>query len=97
MNLLMPVRYVYTVHRGIAKRGENELHVDMAELLLKDYPYAEDGLLVWDAIVKYFNEYLRMYYSDDARSGKQVSKLQDALLQPLHNEMLVVSSVQHSG
>ena len=85
------------MHRGIAKRGEDELHVDMAELLLKDYPYAEDGLLVWDAIVKYFNEYLRIYYSDDARSGKQVSTLQDAMLQSRHSEVFVVTSVQHIG
>lgn len=69
----------------------------MAELLLKDYPYAEDGLLVWDAIVKYFNEYLSIYYSNNASSGKQVSRIQGALLQPLHNEVLVGTSVRDCG
>ena len=69
----MRVNIINADHRGIAKRGGNDLHVNAAELLLKDYPYAEDGLLVWDAIVRYFDEYLRMYYSNDTGSDKQVS------------------------
>ena len=60
-------------HRGVAKQDADELHVNADELLLKDYPYAEDGLLVWDAIVEYFDMYLRMYYSDDVGSDKHVS------------------------
>ncbi len=69
----MHVTDIDATHRGIAKRAGSELGVDVAELLLKDYPYAEDGLLVWDAIVTYFDKYLRLYYSDTAGSGKRVS------------------------
>ena len=32
---------------------------------------------MWDAIVEYFYEYLWMYYSDDANSGKRVSALEN--------------------
>ncbi|KAG2491172.1 hypothetical protein HYH03_010384 [Edaphochlamys debaryana] len=34
------------------------------------YPYAEDGLLIWEELEKYFDEYLRLYFkSDDAVAG----------------------------
>jgi hypothetical protein len=33
---------------------------------VNDYPYAEDGLLVWNAITKYFTSYINMYYPTDA-------------------------------
>ena len=37
---------------------------------LNDFPYAEDGVKVWNAIVEYFDEYLRLYYSDDGSNDK---------------------------
>jgi lipoxygenase len=40
------------------------------ELLLDDYPFAEDGLLVWNALEEYFTEYLNLYYSDSGADGK---------------------------
>ena len=39
-------------------------------LLLEDFPFAEDGLLVWDALVDYFTGYLNLYYSDSGAGGK---------------------------
>ncbi len=36
------------------------------ELLVDDYPYAQDGLLIWSALEKYFSEYLSLYYKSDA-------------------------------
>ena len=35
------------------RNDEGELRV-----LLKDYPYAEDGLLIWDALKKWNDNYL---------------------------------------
>ncbi|KAK9819525.1 hypothetical protein WJX74_005150 [Apatococcus lobatus] len=32
--------------------------------VLADYPYADDGLLIWDALQKYFSKYLKIYYPD---------------------------------
>ena len=51
--------------RGIAKRNGDKL-----VLLLDDYPFAEDGLLVWNALEEYFTEYLNLYYSDSGADGK---------------------------
>jgi hypothetical protein len=36
------------------------------ELRVRDYPYAEDGLLLWDAYEQYFTAYVELYYADDA-------------------------------
>jgi hypothetical protein len=36
------------------------------KLRVKDYPYAEDGLLIWGALTNYFTKYINMYYPDDA-------------------------------
>jgi lipoxygenase len=33
---------------------------------VKDYPFAEDGLLIWEALHKYFTAYVALYYADDA-------------------------------
>nr|XP_009406046.1 PREDICTED: linoleate 9S-lipoxygenase 6-like [Musa acuminata subsp. malaccensis] len=51
------------VKRGVAVRDQNgEL-----SLLIKDYPYAEDGLQIWKAIETWVTEYCTIYYpSDDA-------------------------------
>jgi len=35
------------------------------KLRVSDYPYAEDGLLIWDALTKYFTEYVDLYYKSD--------------------------------
>ncbi|AQK60090.1 lipoxygenase10 [Zea mays] len=49
------------IKRGLAVRGEDgEL-----ELTIKDYPYAHDGLLVWDSIRQWASEYVNVYYKSD--------------------------------
>ena len=55
----------WVVCRGVAKRDGSKL-----TLLLEDFPFAEDGLLVWNAIEEYFTEYLNLYYSDSGAHGK---------------------------
>jgi lipoxygenase len=54
------------LYRGVAERdASGEL-----KLVLSDFPFAEDGLLLWNAFESYFTEYLNMFYSDDGRDGK---------------------------
>jgi hypothetical protein len=47
----------------LASRGLAILDKDgnIASLLLKDYPYADDGKLVWEALVDWVGTYLKMY------------------------------------
>jgi lipoxygenase len=37
---------------------------------VRDYPYAEDGLLLWEALQRYFTAYVGLYYADDAAVKK---------------------------
>jgi lipoxygenase len=49
------------VSRGLAMRREDgEL-----ELTIKDYPYANDGLLIWNAIEQWVSSYVDFYYKSD--------------------------------
>nr|BAJ96200.1 predicted protein [Hordeum vulgare subsp. vulgare] len=46
------------IRRGMAvKGGDGKL-----ELVIEDYPYANDGLLIWDAIKEWASEYVEHYY-----------------------------------
>ena len=38
------------------------------QLLLDDYPYAEDGLLIWDALKDWNDDYLVGHQSDPSQS-----------------------------
>jgi hypothetical protein len=51
--------------RGLAEKQGDEL-----KLVLDDFPFAEDGLLIWNALESYFTTYLSMFYSDDGHGGK---------------------------
>jgi lipoxygenase len=49
------------VSRGLAvRRDDGEL-----ELTIKDYPYANDGLLIWNCIKQWASDYLSVYYNSD--------------------------------
>ncbi|KAG6493640.1 probable linoleate 9S-lipoxygenase 5 [Zingiber officinale] len=50
------------IKRGIAVRDSN----DEIELLIKDYPYAVDGLAIWSAIETWVRDYCAIYYPNDA-------------------------------
>ena len=45
-------------------------------LLIKDYPYAVDGLVIWWAIETWVKEYLAIYYPDDGvlRADKELEE-----------------------
>ncbi|KAL6628990.1 hypothetical protein ACP70R_028755 [Stipagrostis hirtigluma subsp. patula] len=50
------------VKRGLAvRKDDGEL-----ELTIKDYPYANDGLRVWDAVKQWAADYVKVYYKSDA-------------------------------
>ncbi|XP_021716538.1 linoleate 13S-lipoxygenase 3-1, chloroplastic-like isoform X1 [Chenopodium quinoa] len=50
------------VRRGIAVPDSTQPHG--LRLLIKDYPYAADGLLIWDAIENWVRDYVCHYYKD---------------------------------
>jgi lipoxygenase len=68
------------VRRGLAvRKDDGEL-----ELVIKDYPYANDGLMVWNATKQWAADYVKFYYkSDEAVAG-------DAELQAFWEEVRTV-------
>ncbi|OAY85603.1 putative linoleate 9S-lipoxygenase 5 [Ananas comosus] len=52
------------IKRGILV-GDGE-HPDKQQLLIKDYPYAVDGLAIWHAIETWVSDYCSIYYPSDA-------------------------------
>ncbi|KOM30093.1 hypothetical protein LR48_Vigan878s001100 [Vigna angularis] len=61
------------VKRGLAVEDPSAPHG--LRLLIKDYPYAVDGLEIWDAIKAWVKEYVSLYYPTDA-AIKQDTELQ---------------------
>ncbi|CAN6277851.1 unnamed protein product [Urochloa humidicola] len=54
------------IKRGLAVRKDD----GEIELTIKDYPYAHDGLMVWDSIKQWATDYVNVYYkSDEAVAG----------------------------
>ncbi|CAD6266679.1 unnamed protein product [Miscanthus lutarioriparius] len=52
------------IKRGMAVADPSR--PDKVRLLVKDYPYASDGLDIWYAIEQWVTEYLSIYYPNDA-------------------------------
>ncbi|KAL5230670.1 hypothetical protein ABZP36_029446 [Zizania latifolia] len=50
------------VRRGMAEEDPNAEHG--LKLAIKDYPFANDGLLIWDAIKSWVQAYVARYYPD---------------------------------
>ncbi|XP_052627332.1 lipoxygenase 3, chloroplastic [Lactuca sativa] len=51
------------IRRGMAVPDETRPHG--LKLLIEDYPYANDGLLIWSAIQELVHTYVNYYYHDD--------------------------------
>ena len=51
------------IKRGVAVEEPSSPH--KVRLLIKDYPYATDGLAIWHAIEQWVGEYLAIYYPND--------------------------------
>ncbi|CAM0875295.1 unnamed protein product [Alopecurus aequalis] len=62
------------VKRGMAVRDPSSPY--KVRLLIKDYPYAVDGLVIWWAIEKWVKEYLEIYYPNDGvlRADKELEE-----------------------
>ncbi|KAK7401112.1 hypothetical protein VNO78_12426 [Psophocarpus tetragonolobus] len=52
------------IHRGMALEDLNEPHG--LKLTIEDYPFANDGLLIWEAIKQWVTEYINYYYSSSS-------------------------------
>lgn len=52
------------IHRGMAVEDPTAPHG--LKLTIEDYPYANDGLVLWDALKTWFTEYVDHYYADSA-------------------------------
>ena len=59
---------VIWVVRGVAVEDANAPHG--VKLLIEDYPYASDGLEIWDAIKSWVEEYVAFYYKSDEELQK---------------------------
>ncbi|KAL5160228.1 Seed linoleate 9S-lipoxygenase [Glycine soja] len=91
-----PVQLPYTLlHRsseeGLTFKGipnrvavEDPASPHGLRLLIKDYPYAADGLEIWAAIKSWVQEYVSFYYKSDAAVA------QDAELQAFWKELVEV-------
>ncbi|XP_077236378.1 linoleate 13S-lipoxygenase 3-1, chloroplastic-like [Tasmannia lanceolata] len=53
------------IRRGIAIEDPTKPHG--LKLLIEDYPYANDGLLIWSAIENWVRTYVQAYYPDSDR------------------------------
>lgn len=53
---------MFCLIRGMAVSDPSQRHG--LKLLIKDYPYANDGLLIWEAIQKWVRTYVTRYYPD---------------------------------
>nr|CAB3486582.1 unnamed protein product [Digitaria exilis] len=58
------------IRRGMAVQGKD----GKLELTIEDYPYANDGLLIWDAIKEWASDYVKHYYSstDDITNDEEL-------------------------
>lgn len=51
------------MNRGMAVKDANAPHG--LKLVIEDYPYAVDGLEIWDAMKTYSKDHLSIFYADD--------------------------------
>ncbi|CAK9270479.1 unnamed protein product [Sphagnum jensenii] len=56
------------IKRGMAEPDSNAKHG--IKLVVKDYPYAVDGLEVWDAMKTWNTDYIDIFYNDDSEIQK---------------------------
>ncbi|KAE8771032.1 hypothetical protein D1007_57123 [Hordeum vulgare] len=74
-NVVLKCAEIHTaISEGVA-RGDTKKH-EKLELLIKDYPYAVDGMKIWTAIKKWVTDYCVIYYADEDRAVAADSELQ---------------------
>ncbi|KAG2671279.1 hypothetical protein I3760_14G126700 [Carya illinoinensis] len=55
------------IRRGMAVEDPTAPHG--LRLTIKDYPYANDGLILWDSIKQWLTDYVNHYYLDPSLLG----------------------------
>jgi linoleate 9S-lipoxygenase len=50
---------------AVEVEDESSPHKKQVRLLIEDYPYASDGLAIWNAIEQWVEKYLAIYYTND--------------------------------
>uniref|UniRef100_A0A803LPZ0 Lipoxygenase domain-containing protein n=1 Tax=Chenopodium quinoa TaxID=63459 RepID=A0A803LPZ0_CHEQI len=70
------------IRRGVAISDPNQPHG--LRLLIEDYPYANDGLLIWSAIEELVKTYVKYYYTNAAQIQSDIE------LQSWYNESINV-------
>ncbi|URE48430.1 hypothetical protein MUK42_07522 [Musa troglodytarum] len=79
----------YQLISGMAVEDPTQPHG--VRLVLPDYPYADDGLLLWSAITSYVRSYIQLYYPD-SDPGRIRS---DSELQAWYHESINVGHGDH--
>ncbi|KAL1209796.1 Lipoxygenase 2 [Cardamine amara subsp. amara] len=51
------------IRRGLAEKDESAEHG--VRLRIPDYPFANDGLILWDALKEWMTDYVKHYYPDE--------------------------------
>ncbi|KAE8649496.1 hypothetical protein Csa_017884 [Cucumis sativus] len=65
------------VHRGMAEtKKDAECHEVIDKLTIKDYPFANDGLQLWNALWEWVTEYVNHYYKCDMNAVTNDKELQ---------------------
>ncbi|XP_017434832.2 linoleate 13S-lipoxygenase 3-1, chloroplastic [Vigna angularis] len=77
------------IRRGVAEPDPTQPHG--LRLLIEDYPYANDGLLMWFALENFVRTYVNYYYRD----GKMVES--DNELQAWYSEVINVGHADHAN
>ncbi|XP_061375574.1 lipoxygenase 4, chloroplastic-like [Gastrolobium bilobum] len=77
------------IRRGLAEPDPTQPHG--LRLLIEDYPYANDGLLIWFALENLVRTYVNYYYRD----GLMVRS--DSELQAWYNEAINVGHTDHAN
>ncbi|XP_042432350.1 probable lipoxygenase 6 [Zingiber officinale] len=77
------------IRRGIAVADATQPHG--LRVILPDYPYADDGLLLWSAIARFVSSYVRIYYPDSEASRVR----SDSELQAWYHECVNVGHADH--
>ncbi|KAK7302790.1 hypothetical protein RJT34_13686 [Clitoria ternatea] len=77
------------IRRGLAEPDPTEPHG--LRLVIEDYPYANDGLLIWFALEDLVRTYVNYYYRDGNMIGS------DNELQAWYNEVINVGHHDHAN
>ncbi|KAG4971477.1 hypothetical protein JHK85_037898 [Glycine max] len=77
------------IRRGLAE--PDPTHPHGLRLLIEDYPYANDGLLIWFALENLVRTYVNYYYSD------RIMVRSDSELQSWYSEVTNVGHADHAN